>query len=55
MKENLSTLQVYLRLLLGIFLTTLLFMGGPYWTVIGLYFLLSGSMRFCFFKKLMTG
>ncbi len=55
MKENLSTLQVYLRLFVGIGLSTLLFMGGPYWTAIGLYFLLSASMRFCFFKKLMTG
>ncbi len=55
MKDNLSTLQVYLRLCVGIILSTLLFMGGPYWTVIGLYFLLSGSLRFCFFKKLMTG
>lgn len=55
MKENLSALQVYIRLILGVILTTLLFMGGPYWTVIGLYFLLSGSLRFCFFKKLVTG
>jgi Protein of unknown function (DUF2892) len=55
MKENISTLQVYLRLLVGMILSTILFMGGPYWTVIGLYFLLSGAMRFCFVKKLMTG
>ncbi|MBY0384522.1 DUF2892 domain-containing protein [bacterium] len=55
MKENLSILQVYIRLILGMILTTLLFMGGPYWTVIGLYFLFSGSLRFCFFKKLITG
>jgi hypothetical protein len=55
MKENLSRLQVWIRLVVGLFLTTVLFMGGPYWTLIGLYLLLSGSLRFCFFKKMATG
>jgi hypothetical protein len=55
MKENLSVLQVWVRLVTGLILTTVLFMGGPYWTVVGLYLLFSGSLRFCFFKKMATG
>ena len=55
MKENLSLLQVYVRWIAGVILTTILFMGGPYWTAVGFYFLLSASLRFCFVKKLATG
>jgi hypothetical protein len=55
MKKNLSTLESILRLILGFGLATLFFIGGPLWSVVGLYFLLSGSLRFCFIKKLVTG
>ena len=55
MKKNLSTLEAVLRILIGFGLTMTLFMGGPIWSIVGLYLLLSGSLRFCFVKKLMTG
>lgn len=55
MQKNLATLEAVLRILMGFGLTMMLFMGGPLWSIVGLYLLLSGSLRFCFIKKLITG
>jgi hypothetical protein len=55
MRKNITTLEAVLRIIFGFLMTFYLFLGGPFWSAIGLYFLLSGSLRFCFIKKLATG
>jgi hypothetical protein len=47
MKKNLSRVEAILRLLVGSFLFYLFIVGGPTWTLLGLYLMLTGSFRFC--------
>lgn len=49
MKKNLSTLQALVRTLLGALLFFLFVIGGPAWSLVGLYLIGSGCFRFCIF------
>ncbi|MBY0315553.1 MAG: DUF2892 domain-containing protein [Bdellovibrionales bacterium] len=55
MRKNISVFEAFLRVVMGFFLLFYFFLGGPAWALLGLYPLFSGSLRFCFFKKLATG
>ncbi|MCB9073465.1 MAG: DUF2892 domain-containing protein [Bdellovibrionaceae bacterium] len=55
MYKNMSRIEAFTRLLLGGFMTFYFFLGGPFWTIGGAYLLLSGCLRFCFARKLITG
>jgi len=47
MKINLSLRDTIVRLLLGTISIAWAVAGGPWWAYFGLYFLMSGSWRFC--------
>lgn len=47
MRKNLGKLEASLRLGLGCFLFYFFILGGPLWTLAGLYLMLSGSFQFC--------
>lgn len=55
MNKNLGYFETLLRTLIGFLLMCYLFLGGPWISIIGLYLLFSGCLRFCFIKKLVTG
>ncbi len=55
MNKNMTRLEAFMRVLIGGLLTFYFFLGGPFWAFGGTYLLLSGSLRFCFARKLITG
>lgn len=55
MTQNMSLLEALVRVFIGALLTFYLFLGGPFWAIGGTYLLLSGCLRFCFARKLITG
>lgn len=55
MNKNMTRLEAMTRVILGALLTFYFFLGGPFWAIGGTYLLLSGCLRFCFGRKLITG
>lgn len=55
MHKNMSRFEATIRILVGGLFTFYFFVGGPFWAIGGAYLLLSGCMRFCFARKLITG
>ncbi|NQZ20285.1 MAG: DUF2892 domain-containing protein [Bdellovibrionales bacterium] len=55
MRKNLSRIEAILRLFLGSLLFFYFVIGGPLWTLVGLYMMLSGSFRFCLFYYYLSG
>ena len=49
MERNMSRIESWIRILFGSLFFIYLILGGPWWAVFGLYFMLSGSFRFCLF------
>jgi hypothetical protein len=47
MSCNMNRFDRNLRILAGIVLITWLMIGGPSWTMVGLYLILTGAWRFC--------
>lgn len=49
MIKNISRIESILRMIIGSLLFYFFIIGGPLWTLVGLYFILSSSFRFCIF------
>ena len=47
MRKNLSRIEALFRWGLGSIMFFFFILGGPVWNVAGLYFMLTGTFRFC--------
>ena len=54
MEKNLSRFEAVLRVAFGSLLFYYFIIGGPVWTLVGLYLMLTGSFRFCIFYYYLT-
>ncbi|MCB0379361.1 MAG: DUF2892 domain-containing protein [Bdellovibrionales bacterium] len=55
MEKNLGRFEALARLALGSLLFFYFVIGGPVWTLVGLYLMLTGSFRFCIFYYYLSG
>lgn len=55
MKKNLTRIEALLRMGLGSFLFYLFVIGGPTWTIVGIYLMLTGAFRFCLLFYYISG
>jgi hypothetical protein len=49
MQKNISRFESLIRLIFGSLMFFFFLMGGPVWTIAGVYLMLTGSFRFCLF------
>jgi len=49
MEQNVNSIDALARLTVGCLMIMYLIVGGPWWSICGLYLLASGAFRFCIF------